>query len=158
MIKSNNTAIAFFLLLLVFLAGCGSLQKAGALKELKQPGVLLVGASGDYQPMSYFDPNNASYTGFDAALAADLAVSLGVRLEYVRTSWPTLMNDTLARKFDIALCGITITEVRKRQALMSDGYIGNGKTVLCRAEDAGKYTSLEAINHPNVRVMENPGG
>lgn len=118
----------------------------------------MVGASGDYQPMSYLDPNTASYTGFDAALAADLAASLGVRLEYVRTSWPTLMADTLARRFDIALCGITITDARKRQALMSDGYIDNGKTVLCRAEDAGKYTSLEAINRPDVRVMENPGG
>ena len=30
--------------------------------------------------------------------------------------------------------------------------------MLCRAEDAGKYTSLEAINRPEVRVMENPGG
>ena len=41
---------------------------------------------------------------------------------------------------------------------MSIGYLGNGKTVLCRAEDADKYTSLEAINKPEVRVMENPGG
>ena len=41
---------------------------------------------------------------------------------------------------------------------MSIGYLGNGKTVLCRAEDADKYTSLEAINRPEVRVMENPGG
>ena len=41
---------------------------------------------------------------------------------------------------------------------MSEGYFGNGKTVLCRAEDADKYVSLEAINRPEVRVMENPGG
>ena len=41
---------------------------------------------------------------------------------------------------------------------MSIGYLDNGKTVLCRAEDADKYTSLEAINQPDVRVMENPGG
>ena len=34
----------------------------------------------------------------------------------------------------------------------------NGKTVLCRAEDADRYTSLEAVNRPEVRVMENPGG
>ncbi len=27
-----------------------------------------------------------------------------------------------------------------------------------RAEDAEKYSSLEAINKPEVRVMENPGG
>ena len=41
---------------------------------------------------------------------------------------------------------------------MSEGYLGNGKTVLCRAEDADKYISLESINRPEVRVMENPGG
>ena len=41
---------------------------------------------------------------------------------------------------------------------MSNGYLQNGKTVLCRAEDADRYTSLEAVNRPEVRVMENPGG
>jgi len=51
-----------------------------------------------------------------------------------------------------------VTDARKEQALMSDGYLENGKTVLCRKEDAEKYTSLEAINRPEVRVMENPGG
>jgi ABC-type amino acid transport substrate-binding protein len=41
---------------------------------------------------------------------------------------------------------------------MSEGYLTNGKTVLCRREDAEKYISLEAINRPEVRVLENPGG
>ncbi|MBR3334207.1 MAG: transporter substrate-binding domain-containing protein, partial [Clostridia bacterium] len=103
-------------------------------------------------------PETNTYVGFDAELAEDLAASLGVEIEYVKTSWPTLMEDTLAGKFDLAICGITVTDARKEQALMSDGYLGNGKTVLCRAEDADKYNSLEAINRPEVRVMENPGG
>ena len=120
--------------------------------------VLRVGTAGDYQPMSYLDPDAGKYVGFDAELAEDLAAALGVELEYVKTSWPTLMEDTLAGKFDLAICGITITDARREQALMSEGYFGNGKTVLCRAEDADKYTSLEAINRPEVRVMENPGG
>lgn len=68
------------------------------------------------------------------------------------------MEDTLAGKFDLALCGITITDARKAQALMSEGYLDNGKTILCRAEDAGKYTDLDSINRPEVRVMVNPGG
>ena len=126
--------------------------------EIAQRKVLRVGTAGDYQPMSYLDPVSGTYVGFDAELAEDLAGALGVKLEYVKTSWPTLMEDTLAGKFDLAICGITITEARKEQALMSDGYFGNGKTVLCRTEDADKYTSLEAINRPEVRVMENPGG
>jgi len=126
--------------------------------EIAERKVLRVGTAGDYQPMSYLDPVSGTYVGFDAELAEDLAAALGVELEYVKTSWPTLMEDTLAGKFDLAICGITITEARKEQALMSNGYFGNGKTVLCRAEDADKYTSLEAINRPEVRVMENPGG
>ena len=127
-------------------------------EEIQTRGVLKVGTAGDYQPMSYLDPGTGRYVGFDAELAEDLASSLGVDIEYVETSWPTLMDDTLAGKFDLAICGITVTDARKEQALMSDGYLGNGKTVLCRAEDANKYTSLEAINRPEVRVMENPGG
>ena len=126
--------------------------------EIRARGILRVGTAGDYQPMSYLDPATGRYVGFDAELAENLAAALGAELEYVETSWPTLMEDTLAGKFDLAICGITITEARQEQALMSIGYLGNGKTVLCRAEDADRYTSLEAINRPDVRVMENPGG
>ena len=131
---------------------------APVLDAIREKGVLKVGTAGDYQPMSYLDPDTGAYVGFDAELAEDLAASLGVRLEYVETSWPTLMEDTLAGKFDLAICGITITEDRKERALMSEGYLRNGKTVLCRAEDAERFVSLEAINRPDVRVMENPGG
>ena len=130
----------------------------GVLERILARGVLRVGTAGDYQPMSYLDPESGKYLGFDTELAEDLAAALGVELQYVETSWPTLMEDTLAGKFDLAICGITVTEARQEQALMSIGYLGNGKTVLCRAEDADKYTSLEAINKPEVRVMENPGG
>ena len=133
-------------------------EPKAALDAILARGVLRVGTAGDYLPMSYLDPATNTYVGFDAELAEDLAAALGVELEYVETSWPTLMEDTLAGKFDLAICGITITEARQAQALMSVGYLENGKTVLCRAEDADKYTSLEAINRPEVRVMENPGG
>ncbi len=129
-----------------------------AMDAILARGVLRVGTAGDYQPMSYLDPESGRYVGFDAELAEDLAAGLGVGLEYVETSWPTLMEDTLAGKFDLAICGITITDDRQEKALMSIGYLANGKTVLCRAEDADKYTSLEDINKPEVRVMENPGG
>ena len=149
--------LSFFCLLVILVfASCVSTQDS--LSAVRSRGVLLVGATGDYRPMSYLEPETGRYVGFDAALAGDLSESLGVRLEFVPTSWPTLMDDTLAGKFDLAVCGITITSARKELALMSEGYLGNGKTVLCRAEDADKYISLESINRPEVRVMENPGG
>lgn len=156
MIRVLCTAVC--LAAFVCAAGTAETPETDILREIKERGVLRVGTAGDYQPMSYLDPETKRYVGFDAELAEDLAAEMGVGIEYIKTSWPTLMEDTLAGKFDLAVCGITVTEARKEQALMSDGYLENGKTVLCRAEDAAKYTSLEAINKPEVRVMENPGG
>lgn len=160
--KKKLTALLLaFIVVMTGVSPCFAAEEPAAAsspEEVRERNVLRVGTAGDYQPMSYLDPETGKYVGFDAELAEDLAKSLGVELTYVETSWPTLMADTLAGKFDLAICGITITDARKDQALMSEGYFGNGKTVLCRAEDADKYTSLEAINRPEVRVMENPGG
>ena len=58
----------------------------------------------------------------------------------------------------VGIGGITITDTRLETMDMSEGYLGNGKTILCRKEDAGKYTCQEDLNHPEVRVMVNPGG
>ena len=168
--KHKNNRIASILMFVIITncmllpAGCRIQYKSAVpsdvpkLEEIREEGVLKVGTTGDYQPVSYLDPNTGEYVGFDIELAEDLAYDLDVELEYVETSWPTLMDDTLAGKFDLAISGITITDARKEQALMSDGYLENGKTLLCRAEDVYKYTSLESINRPDVRVMENPGG
>ncbi len=151
-------ASASALLLNDFGHGIARSQETGGLGKFLSRGILRVGTTGDYRPLSFMDPEAGTCTGFDAELAEDLAAALGVKIEYVKTSWPTLMEDTLTGKFDLAICGITVTEARKEQALMSDGYLGNGRTVLCRAEDAAKYTGLEAINQPGIRVMVNPGG
>lgn len=159
---ARNTALTLAMAVWGVAVGAGAVEMdgagAGKLAEIRERGVLRVGTAGDYKPMSFREPETGAYWGFDAELAEDLARSMGVGLEFVPTSWPALMEDTLAGKFDLALCGITVTAARQERALMSVGYLGNGKTVLCRAEDAGKYTSLEAINRPEVRVMENPGG
>ena len=155
------TGVVFILGVMVSLfAGLASAEEmqAGSLERIREEGLLRVGTTGDYQPMSFLDPETNEYVGFDVSIVEDLAESLGVEIEYVETTWPTLMEDTLAGKFDLAICGITITEARKEQALMSEGYLVNGKTVLCRSEDAEKYVSLDAINSPDVKVMENPGG
>ena len=133
-------------------------ESTGKVEEIKQKGVIKLGTTGDYRPMSYLNPETGNYEGFDDEIAKDLAKALGVEIEYVPTTWPTLMDDTLDGKFDLAICGITVTDARKEQALMSNGYLGNGKTILIRAEDVDKYKSLEDINRPEVRVMENPGG
>ena len=133
---------------------------AGHLEDIAARGTIRIGTTGDYIPMSYLNPKTGVYEGIDAELSQLIAESLGVKIEYVPTSWPTLTADTLAGKFDIALCGISRNYARAKTMAMSDAYGEGafGKTILCRKTDAKKYQSLADIDKPEVRVMINPGG
>lgn len=156
MFKKLN--IIFFTLIL-FLVSIQNVE-AGKLEEILQRGTIKIGTTGDYRPMSYFNKETGEYEGIDAELSKIIAESLGVKIEYVPTTWPTLSADTLAGKFDIALCGISRNYAREKILEMSDGYgVGIfGKTILCRKKDAKKFKTLDDINKPEVKVMINPGG
>jgi ABC-type amino acid transport substrate-binding protein len=132
----------------------------GKVAQIIERGQLLAGTTGDYRPLSYKEPETGQYWGFCLDVAGEIAKTLNVTLSYVPTSWPMLSADVQAepQTFDLALCGITITDTRKETMLMSDGYLANGKTILCRAADTGRYQSLADIDKPQVRVMVNPGG
>jgi len=127
--------------------------------RIKERGTLQVGTTGDYRPLS-FRETDGRYWGFGIEIAGEIARRLGVGIQFVPTSWPTLTADvqTEPQTFDLAIGGITITDGRRETMLMSEGYLANGKTILCRASEADCYQSLADINKPEVRVMVNPGG
>ena len=52
-------------------SGAEEVPETGVLREIKERGVLRVGTAGDYQPMSYLDPETNEYVGFDAELAEE---------------------------------------------------------------------------------------
>ena len=151
----------FFLIvfaLLLFLP-TGKLE-AGHLEDIVARGTIRIGTTGDYIPMSYLNPATGEYEGIDAELSKIIADSLGVAIEYVPTTWPTLSADMQAGKFDIALCGISRNFARAKTMAMSDAYGEGifGKTILCRKSDAKKFKSVADLNRPEVRIMINPGG
>ena len=131
----------------------------GKVAEIVERGKILVGTTGDYRPLSFREADG-TYWGFGIEVAQEIARNLGVEIEFVKTSWPTLTTDVLAepQTFDMAIGGITITDARREKMLMSEGYLANGKTILCRASEADRFRSLADIDKPEVRVMVNPGG
>ena len=157
----------FVVLLVVWgtsaLASCSSSDDDAAayptIQRITERGKLLVGTTGDYRPLSYKEPDG-DYWGFGIEMAGKIAERLGVSIEFVQTSWPTLTADVQAepQTFDFAIGGITITDARRETMLMSDGYLTNGKTILCRATECERYQSLADLDKPDVRLMVNPGG
>lgn len=134
-------------------------ENASTLDKIVQRGVIKVGMTGDFVPFSYTFKNKPSeFRGVDVELAQDLAKALGVEVEFVQTSWPTLISDLLADKFDIGMSGITIKLNRQKDILFSTPILASGKAAITRDELADRFKTLEDINQPDVRVIFNPGG
>jgi cyclohexadienyl dehydratase len=146
------------------LASCSSNDDESSVRptieRIERRGKILIGTTGDYRPLSFCEPETGEYWGFGIEMAREMAAELGVGIEFVKTSWPTLTADVLAepQTFDLAIGGITITDARRETMLMSDGYLANGKTILCRKSEADRFQSLADLDKPEVRVMVNPGG
>ncbi|MCU1806273.1 transporter substrate-binding domain-containing protein [Cytobacillus firmus] len=128
------------------------------LDRILKKGVIRVGTTGDYKPYTYFNPKTKEFEGYDIEAAKLMAADLGVKITFVKTSWPTLMEDLHKNKFDLAVGGISRNTDRQKTAHLTHPYINDGKAPLVRQEDKEKYTSLGAIDQPDVTIGVNPGG
>lgn len=131
-------------------------QAGPRLDKIMEAKVLRVGTPGDYRPFAI--RTDGGYSGHDIDVVELMAKELGVKVEYVQTSWPNLMKDIQSDKFDMAVGGITRNVTRIRQVAMLPGYAPFGKVALVRAADQAKFTKPEDLNQASVRVIKNPGG
>lgn len=131
--------------------------QARSFDEIRSSGVIKVGVPADYAPLAYFNENER-LVGFDVDMAKDLAKDLGVVPQFVITSWPTLSSDLQNDLYDVAMGGVTYTQGRAAQFLLSDAIVPNGKIALAACAVADKLSDLDNINQPNVRLVVNPGG
>ena len=167
--KNYNRLLLIFLIISVGLVSCiptlhvqekvAVATTYSRLDDIIKSGVLKVGTTGDFKPFSYqLDTKSDVFYGVDIELAKDLGASLGVKVQFVKTSWPTLLMDLNTGKFDIGMSGITIKLARQQQALFSIPLLSSGKAAITRDENATRFTSIDAINQKGVRVIVNPGG
>ncbi|WP_417451520.1 transporter substrate-binding domain-containing protein [Kordiimonas sp.] len=117
-----------------------------------------VGTTGDYQPVTWWNTETDRFEGQDIDLVKAFAHAKGHELIFVRTSWPTLMDDLTAGNFTVAVGGISHTDARARVALVSNTIRTDGKVALVRCGEEARFDSMKKINQPHVRVVENPGG
>lgn len=144
------------LLLAAVLILPGLAQAGEVLDRIRASGVLRVGTTGDYKPFSFRNADG-SYIGADIDMAGRLAGRLGVTLAFVPTVWGQLNADYAAGKFDIAVGGVTNLPPRAALGPFARTLYVDGKRPIARCADAGRFTSIAAINQPEVRVVVNPG-
>src|SRR5438105_5221578 len=106
------TLVAALALGLTAIAPAAQAQSS-RLDDIIARGTLRVGSTGDYKPFTYLDKTTNQFSGFDIDFAESLGKALGVKVEFVQTSWPNLMKDFEAGKFDVAMGGISVTLERQ---------------------------------------------
>lgn len=127
-----------------------------ALKEILDSGVLKVGTTGDWNPMTMKDPATNGYTGYDIDVMNTLAGDLGVKVEFVATDWKTLINGVTSGKYHIT-GSASISPGRAKVAGYSDSYFSLATVPLILKKNAEKFKGWDDLNKPGVSVAATLG-
>lgn len=122
-----------------------------------QQGVLRVCTTGDYRPYSFLR-GDGRYEGIDIAMVQSLADSLPASIQWVPTTWKTLMKDFHQQSCDIAGGGVSVTLDRQKQAGFTRVVSVEGKIPLVRCAEQQRLHSLVQMDRPAVRVIAPAGG
>jgi len=167
---------AFFLSLLaalaMVLAGCGggkitesrakngtgtAKSGDGSLERVQKAGVLKWGAdpSGG-APFVYFDAQDtAKIIGFEMDVMEKFGVHAGYKAEMSKGDWDNLPELLLAKRVDVVVNGYEITEERKQAVAFSEPYYVYEQQLTVRAEDQGKYKSLNDLKGKKIGTLKN---
>jgi len=150
-LKSIGLAATFAASLLAAPASAQS-----ALQDILSGGVLKVGTTGDWNPMSVRDPATNSFKGYDVDVMTELASDLGVELEFVPTDWKTLVNGVVAGNYHMT-GSASISPARLKAAGYSDSYISVEILPFTTDDKLDRFSGWESINSGDVKVATTLG-
>jgi polar amino acid transport system substrate-binding protein len=152
-------AVSVALLLVPLAAACGGGSSGGAgsctpaLKApggLVTPGALTIGSDMSYPPQE-FDPNNPQ--GFDLDLGKALAQAMCLQVKYVNQGFAGIIPALNARKFDVIMSAMTITDARK-QVVSFVPYFNAGEAVVAKKSRHFHITELTQLCGLTVAVED----
>lgn len=141
---------------LVLAASSVQATAQSALSEILSNGVLKVGTTGDWNPMTMRDVATNSYTGYDIDVMTQLATDLGVEVEFVATDWKTLVSGVTSGQYHIT-GSASVSPSRAKAAGYSDSYFSLATVPLTLKENAGRFSSWDDLNNANVSVAATLG-
>lgn len=119
------------------------------LNEIQERGVLRVGMTGDFYPMTFREPGKDGFVGHQVDAAEELAKDLGVEVEFVTTEWKTMITGLQAGKYDIAMSGTSMSLSRAKVVALTDSWGLNGFVPVVLKKNADKYKSWDDLNQPD---------
>jgi cyclohexadienyl dehydratase len=149
-------SIKMIALCLITLFGASSVQANTALQDILSTGVLKVGTTGDWSPMTVKDIATNSYVGYDIDVMKELAKDLGVELEFVPTDWKTLVSGITSGKYHMT-GSASVSAARAKAAGYSDSYFSLATVPLTLKKYAGKFSDWADLDNKGVTVAATLG-
>lgn len=140
----------FVIIVLAMLLSVIGVVSADRLDDIKARGYIELATEPYWAPNEFIDPTKTGdeqYVGSDIELAKAIAEKIGVDLKIVPLDFSAVLVGINEGKYDIAISAIAWSPVREEAMRLSNGYeFGDtGYGFLVRAEDAGKYTSIDDL-------------
>ncbi len=112
-----------------------------------------VGVEGNYPPFSKMGPDG-KLVGFDIDIALALCAQMKAECTLVQQEWDGMMPALNAKKFDMIVASMTITDERKKAADFSDPYYSVPSRFVAKA-GAFKDHSPAALKGKKIIVLRN---
>src|SRR5210317_408638 len=138
------------------LMASGAVHAQSALNDILNNGVLKVGTTGDWNPMTMKDPATNTYTGYDIDVMTEMAKDLGVEVEFVPTDWKTLVSGVTSGKYHMT-GSASISPSRAKAAGYSNSYFSLATVPLTLKKNADKFTDWADLDKPEVTVAATLG-
>jgi polar amino acid transport system substrate-binding protein len=122
--------VGTLILFAMLLSACGSTTTTGggstptanpatptiaAPSDLITPGTLTVGSDTTYPPQEYIDTATNQATGFDVDLITAIGKQMGLQTKVVTTSFDTIINSLVAKRFDVVISAVSVTPDRQKK-------------------------------------------
>jgi len=153
LVKPLSTVFLTFGLLFTSVPGANS---ASLLNEILNGGVLKVGTTGDWNPMTMKNPATNSYTGYDIDVMTELAKDLGVKVKFIPTDWKTLVSGVTSGKYHMT-GSASVSPARAKATGYSISYFSLATVPLTLKKNASKFKDWSDLNKPNVTVAATLG-
>ncbi|UXI00036.1 transporter substrate-binding domain-containing protein [Photobacterium sp. TY1-4] len=148
--------VLFAGLLLLLILSQPSLAAASRLQQIIDRGVLRVGTTGDWAPMTMRDPATNFYKGFDIDITTELAKDLGVTVEYVATDWKALVSGVITSKYDMT-GSATLNMKRARVAGYSQPYFYLAYVPVIQKKHFRRFSAWGDFNSHLITITSREG-
>lgn len=120
------------------------------INKIQKAKVIRVGMS-TFVPWAMKD-KNGELVGFEIDVAKKLAKDMGVKVEFVPTSWSGIIPALLTGKFDVIIGGMGITPTRNLTVNFTNPYDYTGMSLVAHKKKAKGFYNLSDFNNKNVLI------